>query len=350
MPILLQRRARYLANSLNSAAVATLLLSSAMTASAATLADASPLTISPSSSQTGFTSNLPLNLDQEPVVGNSSVSSSKAIAPPTQTFDGEAEPVLEAQIDVSTQLATNVTGGTQDDDKMAMRKSDSWTQILAQYAVLQDDGLVRFDYAGLKASQTDMAALQTYIEDLSNQEPSTFNRAEGMVYWANLYNALTVQIVAQNYPVKSIRKIKSGFLPGPWKKKLVEVEGKNLSLDNIEHDILRPTYKTPLVHYMVNCASIGCPNLQTKPWSAKTLDEDLDIAARAFINSPRGAMIDDGKLKVSSIYKWFDKDFGGNQQGVLAHLETYADEDLAEVLGTRNKIDKFDYDWGINAP
>ena len=171
-----------------------------------------------------------------------------------------------------------------------------------------------------------------------------------MAYWANLYNALTVQIVTENYPVKSIRDIKSGWRAGPWKRDLVTVEGETLSLDNIEHDIMRPTYGTPLVHYMVNCASVGCPNLKETPWQAETLDADLDQAARAFINSPRGVNSNKGRLQVSSIYKWFDDDFGGSQQGVLNHLAQYADEDVAAKLLGRKKIDKFDYNWGVNAP
>ncbi len=225
-----------------------------------------------------------------------------------------------------------------------------WANILGAYARPGDDGLVRFDYAALKSSPENMTALADYIGGLAAQTPSTMIRKEAMAYWANLYNALTVQVVAENYPVKSILKIKSGIRPGPWKRKLVTVESRELSLDNIEHDIMRPTFNTPLVHYMVNCASVGCPNLKPTPWQAVILDVDLDAAARAYINSPRGASFTNGRLQVSKIYKWFKKDFGGNSAGVLAHLRQYADMDLLAQLNGTTKIKKYNYDWGVNAP
>jgi len=227
---------------------------------------------------------------------------------------------------------------------------DSWSSILLTYTTENGEGLVQFDYAALSASPNSMARLDGYIQIQAGKTPSTMPRNEAMAYWANLYNLLTVQVVAQNYPVSSIREIKSGVRKGPWKRKLVTVEGRTLSLDNIEHDIMRPTFKTPLVHYMVNCASVGCPNLKRSRWNAETLDADLDAAARAYINSPRGVKTSKGKVQVSSIYKWFKKDFGSNDKAVLAHLIKYADADLATQLHGRKKIDRYAYDWGVNAP
>ena len=225
---------------------------------------------------------------------------------------------------------------------------DAWSQILTHYTSTDANGLVRFDYGALKASSADMTKLKAYISGLAKQKPSMMGRKQAMVYWANLYNALTVQVVAENYPVSSIKKIKSGVRAGPWKRKLVTVEGRVLSLDTIEHGIMRPTFKTPLVHYMVNCASIGCPNLKTTAWSAATLDEDLAAAAQAYINSPRGVKFTGERLQVSGIYKWFKKDFGGHEQGVLAHLLKYAQPELRAKLQNRQKIDKYAYDWNVN--
>jgi hypothetical protein len=302
------------------------------------------------------TSNLPSKLDGSQIVVPRSVSlSTRAITPPSLPLYGGTEPPYKPQQIAQRDTRTDQHAGNgHDNEDTAMSAKgmpvDAWGMVLEKFAQQDAEGLVRFNYAGLQASPEDMAAIAGYIDTLAAQSPSEFERNEAMVYWANLYNALTVQIVAQNYPVKSIRKIKSGFRPGPWKKKLVVVEGEKLSLDNIEHDILRPNYKTPLVHYMVNCASIGCPNLNVTPWKAETLEADQTAAARAFINSPRGVTTDKGRLIVSSIYSWFDEDFGGNQQGVLDHLAEYADEDLAPKLIGRHKIDKYDYDWGVNAP
>ena len=237
------------------------------------------------------------------------------------------------------------------DSEMTEQTSQIWADILSRYLAAHE-GLNTFDYAGLHANAADMQALADYIDNLAAQSPSDMGAQESMAYWANLYNALTVRIVAQNYPVGSIRDIKSGlFSIGPWKKKLVTVEGKDLTLDNIEDDIMRPAYKTPMVHYMVNCASIGCPNLKPTPWAAKTLEADQIAAAKAFINSSRGVSIDKkGRVKVSSIYKWFKEDFDSTEAGVLAHLSEYADADLKAALAARGEIDKYDYNWRLNAP
>ncbi len=254
----------------------------------------------------------------------------RQIAPQLGTQSGEMEPVLQTAQAVPVQ--------------------DAWADILARYVATDMQGLARFDYAALHASKDDMQALDTYIAKQVDKTPSTMPRDVAMVYWANLYNALTVHVVAENYPVKSIRDIKSGFRKGPWKRKLARVEGENLSLDNIEHDILRPNFQTPLVHYMVNCASIGCPNLKTSPWRAETLQVDMEIAARSYINSARGVSFQKNKLVVSSIYKWFKKDFGGTHAGVLAHLGRYADAPLKQKLEAYRKINKYNYDWSVNAP
>lgn len=299
----------------------------------------------------------PSSTAEQYVVNSGPASSNQSLmAPHLPTVDGEAgllsaKPEQMAQAEtVASNSKSNMQDAMTAKTKPTPQVPDLWRNVLVNHTNKDTNGLVRFDYAGLKDAPNDMAALTQYIDELAAKTPSTFERKEAMAYWANLYNALTVRIVAQNYPVKSIRKIKSGLLPGPWKKKLVTVEGEKLSLDNIEHDIMRPTFNTPLVHYMVNCASIGCPNLKETPWYAETLDQDLEQAARAFINSPRGVTTNKGRLQVSSIYKWFQKDFGGSQEGVIQHLSEYANEDVSAKLLGRQKIDKFDYDWGINAP
>jgi hypothetical protein len=103
------------------------------------------------------------------------------------------------------------------------------------------------------------------------------------------------------------------------------------------------------VHYAVNCASIGCPNLGRRGWRTETLEADLDAAARAFINSPRGVrVVGPQKLRVSSIYQWFKVDFGNNEAGILTHLRRYAAPTLVTQM-TNARIVGDDYDWSINA-
>jgi hypothetical protein len=227
--------------------------------------------------------------------------------------------------------------------------------LLAKYVKAGDDGVNRVDYAGWKASAQDVSQLNGYIRDASGRLPSKMPRAEAFAYWVNLYNAVTLKIVLERYPVTSIRDIKSdGILDpkaylGPWRTKRVTVEGRSYSLDDIENDVLRPVFKDPRVHYAINCASYGCPNLRTRAWSAAMLDADLDLAAREYINHPRGVTaLPNNRLKVSSIYKWFAADFGGDDATVLAHLRKYAGAKLAAVLVSNPKIAEDTYDWSLN--
>ena len=160
------------------------------------------------------------------------------------------------------------------------------------------------------------------------------------------------QVLGSTTPgVKSIRDIDISpglFSDGPWGKKLVSVEGEDISLDDIEHRILRPVWKDPRVHYGVNCASIGCPNLQPEAFTAENSDELLDKGAREFVNSPRGARIENGKLTVSSIYVWFKSDFGGTDAGVIDHLKKYAQPGLRTQLEKIDRISDNQYDWTLN--
>ena len=119
-------------------------------------------------------------------------------------------------------------------------------------------------------------------------------------------------------------------------------------LNDIEHRILRPIWRDPRIHYAVNCASVGCPNLMTEAFAGDRLDAQLDGAARAYVNTPRGARIEDGKLVVSSIYIWFGEDFGGNDAGVIAHLKRYAEPQLGNRLKSLKAISDHRYDWSLN--
>jgi hypothetical protein len=233
---------------------------------------------------------------------------------------------------------------------LAGGSTPAWDSLLAKYVRAGSDGLNRVDYAGWKANAGDMAALNSVVGAFAAMPISSFAKPDQFCVWANLYNALTVQVVLSRYPVRSIRDIKANPLAmGPWKDKRISVEGARLSLDDIEHNILRKQWREPRVHYSVNCASIGCPNLMRRGWRSESLEADLTNAARAFVNSPRGVTVARaGQVRVSSIYQWFKVDFGNNDAGVLAHLRQYAAAPLAAQL-TGARIVGYDYDWAINA-
>lgn len=225
-------------------------------------------------------------------------------------------------------------------------------RLLKTYVKTGADGLNRVDYAAFKSSG--QAELKQYIEQLQAVDPQALDRSEQFAFLANLYNAKTIDIVLDHYPVKSIEDISLGgglfaaFTGGPWKAKVLKVKGVDLSLDDIEHRVLRPLFKDPRAHYSVNCASVGCPNLQPRAFTGAGLDAQLDAAAKAYVNHPRAASFVQGKLVVSSIYEWFKPDFGGNDQGVLAHLRKYAAPELQANLDSVKAISDNRYDWTLN--
>ena len=223
----------------------------------------------------------------------------------------------------------------------------TWDQILTRYIQTSEDGVNRFAYNQVR--KADKVELSAYITRLTQVDVPSLNRNEQFALWANLYNAITIDLILDNYPVASIREIKpSVFSFGPWKQKLVTMAGQELSLDDIEHNILRKHWQDPRVHYAVNCASIGCPNLAITPFTGDNLNDLLDTAARAFINHPRGARVEEGKLTVSSIYKWYKDDFGGDDAGVISHMLLYAEPALAKALQQISSIDRDEYDWTLN--
>ncbi len=224
-----------------------------------------------------------------------------------------------------------------------------WDRFLETHVTRHADGVNRVAYA--RVSDGDKEALAAYVAGLAAIPIATYNRGEQLAYWINLYNALTVKVVLDHYPVTSIRKISISpgwFAFGPWGKKLVTVEGERLSLDDIEHRILRPIWRDARIHYAVNCAAIGCPNLGRQAFTAATAEALLADAAHDFVNHVRGATATNGRLVVSSIYEWYKEDFGNSDAGVIRHLLRHADPDLAAALGRVTRIADDRYDWALN--
>jgi hypothetical protein len=228
----------------------------------------------------------------------------------------------------------------------------TWDMLLRKYLITDHpSGINRFRYADV--TPEDRQILAGYLERLQQVPVSSLNRGEQKAYWVNLYNALTVKVILDHYPIKSITDIdiSPGFFSnGPWGAKLLVIEGEKVSLNDIEHRILRPIFKDNRLHYALNCASFGCPNLQPLAFTAANMEELLEAGARTYINSPRGAQMVSGKLRVSSIYKWFQVDFGGSEEGVIAHLKKYAEGELAGILRTYSNGLRYDYDWNLNGP
>tara|TARA_R110002072_G_scaffold182797_10_gene338988 strand:+ start:407 stop:1276 length:870 start_codon:yes stop_codon:yes gene_type:complete len=237
----------------------------------------------------------------------------------------------------------------QDPDSTARIAHGDWTRLLSAYARPSTDGVTRFAYGDVTA--TDRGILEKYIARLEATPITTFNRREQFAYWANFYNALTIKVILDHYPVASIRDIDISpgfFADGPWGAKLATVEGEKISLDDIEHRILRPIWKDPRIHYVVNCASIGCPDLPPVALTPENTETLLNELAERFVNHPRGVSVLDGRIVVSSIYSWFEADFGGTEAGVLDHVRRFASSALAGRLKGRSSYDDHAYNWKLN--
>jgi hypothetical protein len=237
----------------------------------------------------------------------------------------------------------------------AMPDHAPWGALLARFAAEGTDGVTRVDYAGLKADAGAMAALDAYIAALEAADPASMEPQTRKAFWINLYNAVTVRVVARAWPVASIKDIGLGgslgalFAGGPWSAKLVRVAGEDLSLDDIEHVKLRKEMPDPRIHFVVNCASIGCPNLGKRPYAGETLDAQMDAATRAYVNHWRGVRFDEqGRMIATRLIDWYAGDFGG-RKGAIAFLKLYADPDLRAKIEAAGRVYRYEYDWAVNA-
>jgi hypothetical protein len=224
-----------------------------------------------------------------------------------------------------------------------------WDRFVRVNVTAHPSGINRVRYP--QVSPDDQKALKAYLTALQALPIANYNRNEQRAYWINLYNALTVELIISRFPVASIRdiNISPGLLArGPWGAKLVTVEGEKLSLDDIEHRILRPIWKDNRIHYALNCASLGCPNLQPLAYTSDNTEALLEKGAREFVNHSRGVSLAGGKLKVSSIYVWFQEDFGGSAEGLMEHWQKYAAPPLAAGLEKYQGGLSHDYDWRLN--
>ncbi len=214
-----------------------------------------------------------------------------------------------------------------------------WQRILDNNLAQQGSNTL-FDYSDIRP--TDRQALLHYINTLTKLDPRQFNKNEQFAYWVNLYNAATVQLILDHYPITSITKLGGLFSFGPWDQDILTINGQELSLNDIEHRILRPIWQNKRIHYAVNCASLGCPNLPATAFTADNTQSLLKQAELTFINSSKGVNITNGKLELSSIYDWYAVDFGG-EQGVLGYLSRFKPE-----IQQTNKKPSYQYNWALN--
>ena len=201
------------------------------------------------------------------------------------------------------------------------------------------------DYRGFK---TEEEKLDQYLEILENVDPENLPRNEQFAFYINAYNAWTIKLILSGYPgVQSIKNL-GNIITSPWKKKIARINGDLITLDTIEHEILRPRFKDPRVHFAINCAALSCPPLISEPYQGITLDRQLDSSAKNFINNPQRNYLKGNTLYVSKIFKWFARDFDND---VVGFFLTHAEGDFKKRLEAekgRVKIKYVHYDWALN--
>ncbi len=203
----------------------------------------------------------------------------------------------------------------------------------------------KVNYAELKS---DEAQLDRYLKQLEKVASAGLSRHEQFAFYANAYNAWTIKLILSGYPcVKSIKDL-GGLFQSPWKKKFVKIDGRVLTLDDVEHKILRPRFGDPRVHFAINCAAISCPPLLSEPFRVDILDQQLHEATRSFLNNPTSYRLEGNELYVSRIFKWFGEDF---KDGVFSFYLKYATGDLKKELETKQdkiSVKYLAYDWSLN--
>lgn len=226
-----------------------------------------------------------------------------------------------------------------------------WQNFLNRRVITNEENINLVDYAHM--TRTDLNLLKDYLKSMAEINIDNYNRNEQLAYWLNLYNALTVQTVANYYPVSTIQEINISpglFSIGPWGCNLITINGTPLTLDDINNRIIRAIWNDPRTHYALSNATIGAPNLNRKAYQGKALEEQLNNAASTYINSLRGVSVIEGKLIISKLYDWYEEDFGGTKQDVIFHLAQFAKEPLRSQLKHTNTVDSYIYNWHINSP
>jgi hypothetical protein len=224
--------------------------------------------------------------------------------------------------------------------------------VLLQEHVVVEGPRSSVDYRALKAKPE---SLQKYLEDLSKvtlAEFANFTRDQKLAFLINSYNAFTLQLILDNYPIDSIRKI-GGLFRNPWKQRFFTLLGKERHLDEIEHEMIRPVFKEPRIHFVLVCASKGCPPLPARAFTAGNLDAELEAATIRFLRDTGRNRYDaaKGELILSSIFKWYGGDFELGTSTIPAFVATRMTDDKAlqkKIASGDAKIRFLDYDWSLN--
>lgn len=215
---------------------------------------------------------------------------------------------------------------------------EDWTTLLQKH--VSENGKVNYE-----GFLEDALAFHSYLTLLSNNPPGTnWNENDKIAYWINVYNAFTVKLIVDHYPIKSIKDIRSGLpmINSPWDIKFFKIGEIDFDLNTVEHEILRKEFEEPRIHFAINCASFSCPKLRMEAFESDQLDAQLNDQAKAFIFNPDKNKISESQTSLSKIFSWFESDFESSG-GVSKFIKRYHPD-----FNLQNRITHIDYDWSLN--
>ncbi len=213
---------------------------------------------------------------------------------------------------------------------VALPNHQVWDKLLAKYVTVAGN----VDYDGLKSQHK---IIKSYIKSLQELPPTAnWDKNEELAYWINLYNALTVNLILDKYPIKSIMDINGGKA---WDLEVIQINGKSYSLNDIEHNTIRKKFKEPRIHFAVNCAAASCPKLLNGAFLPAKIEQQLDKQARYFINNTNKNKISSSTTELSQIFNWYGSDFGDIKKYINKYHKDFNSE---------NTVSYLEYDWKLN--
>lgn len=250
------------------------------------------------------------------------------------------------QVEETTEEADNVEDAvdesavSEEENQIDFHQHDKWNTLAGKY--VNEKGFV--DYKGFVK---DSLVLNSYLQELAQNHPKeswTINQAKA--YWINAYNAFTVKLIVDNYPVKTIKELGGSIykVNTPWDIKFIKLGDETYDLNNIEHGILRDQYPDPRIHAVVNCASFSCPRLRNEAFTPDKLEEQMTDQMNYFINDTDKNVITKYKAELSSLFKWYSGDFTKDGRTIVAYINEYSDTKIDEDT----KIVYKSYDWSLN--
>jgi hypothetical protein len=220
--------------------------------------------------------------------------------------------------------------------------NSAYERLLRKY--VNEKGLV--NYKGMKTEEKE---LKKYLDMISSTPPTDrWSKNDQIAYWINAYNAYTIQLILNHYPVQSIKdigsKIKIPFVTTPWANKFFKIGGQEMSLDNIEHGTLRKKYNDPRIHFALVCAARSCPRLRNEAYEGNKLTAQLDDQGAEFLNNPAKNAITPQRASLSKYFNWYKGDWSENGKSIQEWVNRYSKTKITKD----RPISYLEYDWALN--